>query len=262
MSDPLAFQVRAFNSDDDSENRIHADGGAGAFGFRGGLVPGVNVYGYLTVPLVRKFGFEWLDRGHAQVRFLAPFYHGDEVHVQAEEDRGTWHSSASVEGSIRARMTGGLESVHSSAEIHPELPLPERERRPVIAAELLEPGTVLGALRVALPAEQERVLGFQVDPNEVYRGANAAAHPTLLLGLINRLLTANFSMPAWIHTESELHTGSAARAAETVSVRGAITARYERKGQEFAVLDAVILGGDGRLCQQVRHTFIYKLRPR
>ncbi len=46
----MAFQhtVIAFNTATASENRIHADDVASRFGFTGGLVPGVDVFAYMT----------------------------------------------------------------------------------------------------------------------------------------------------------------------------------------------------------------------
>jgi hypothetical protein len=41
-----AYRVVATNSSAASENRIHSDADAARWGFRGGLVPGVTLYGY------------------------------------------------------------------------------------------------------------------------------------------------------------------------------------------------------------------------
>ena len=43
------YQVIARNFSESSENRIHSDEIARKFGFRGALVPGVAVYGHLTI---------------------------------------------------------------------------------------------------------------------------------------------------------------------------------------------------------------------
>src|ERR1039458_3930376 len=75
------YRVRARNTTPDSENRIHDDQTAAAHGFRAGLVPGVTVYGYLTVPVIDRFGEDWLARGGMRVRFLQPVYAGEEVVV-------------------------------------------------------------------------------------------------------------------------------------------------------------------------------------
>ena len=41
------YRVVAFNTAHDSENKIHDDATARRFGFGGGLVPGVDVYGVI-----------------------------------------------------------------------------------------------------------------------------------------------------------------------------------------------------------------------
>ena len=42
------YRVEAFNTAKESENKIHDDTIARRFGFEGGLVPGVDVYAYMT----------------------------------------------------------------------------------------------------------------------------------------------------------------------------------------------------------------------
>jgi len=49
-------RVTARNTAAQSENAIHDDEVARQYGFRGGLVPGVTVYAYLTHPLVEAWG--------------------------------------------------------------------------------------------------------------------------------------------------------------------------------------------------------------
>src|SRR5258707_1115729 len=90
------YRVRARNTSADSDNKIHDDSVATSYGFRGGLVPGVTVYAYMTVPLVERFGLDWLERGSMQVKFHQPFYDGDEVVVRCETDLGADPISAAV----------------------------------------------------------------------------------------------------------------------------------------------------------------------
>src|SRR5215510_14042206 len=73
------YHVKARNTSSTSENKIHDEQIARQYGFRGALVPGVTVYAYLTHPLVDAFGAAWLERGTANVRFLAVLreVHGD-----------------------------------------------------------------------------------------------------------------------------------------------------------------------------------------
>src|SRR5690606_16362810 len=65
-------QVVARNYSEASENRIHSDEIAQRYGFRGALVPGVAVYGFLTRPMVDRVGEEWLARSTSDLRLLKP----------------------------------------------------------------------------------------------------------------------------------------------------------------------------------------------
>ena len=59
----MAYELRAHNTATDSENKIHDDEVARRFGFSGGLVPGVDVYAYLTHLPAETWGSDWLERG-------------------------------------------------------------------------------------------------------------------------------------------------------------------------------------------------------
>src|SRR4051812_17825699 len=84
MTAPLApYRVKAFNTAHDSENKIHDDATAKRFGFGGGLVPGVDVYGYMSHMPVMRWGRAWLERGTAECRFLKPVYDGETATVTA-----------------------------------------------------------------------------------------------------------------------------------------------------------------------------------
>src|SRR5690348_13335622 len=81
------YRVAAFNASKESENKIHDDAVAQRFGFRGGLVPGVDVYAYMTHLPVLRWGRAWLERGSAECRLLKPVYDGDAAVVTAVEGR-------------------------------------------------------------------------------------------------------------------------------------------------------------------------------
>src|ERR1700676_3125174 len=59
------YRLSAYNTAHDSDNKIHDDAVARRFGFDGGLVPGVDVYGYMTHLPVMRWGRAWLERGTA-----------------------------------------------------------------------------------------------------------------------------------------------------------------------------------------------------
>src|SRR6201999_1262114 len=68
-------------TDTASANRIHDDATARRFGFRGGLVPGVDVYAYLVHLPAAAWGRPWVGGGALPARFEQPVYDGDSVHV-------------------------------------------------------------------------------------------------------------------------------------------------------------------------------------
>src|SRR6202051_5024630 len=79
------YHGAVFNTAHDSENKIHDDATARRFGFGGGLVPGVDVYAYMTHMPVARRGRAWRARGTAECRFFRPVYDGDTVTVTATE---------------------------------------------------------------------------------------------------------------------------------------------------------------------------------
>ncbi|MGA3043745.1 MAG: MaoC family dehydratase [Bryobacteraceae bacterium] len=229
-----SFRVVARNTAPDSENRIHDDQTAAAYGFRGGLVPGVTVYGYLTVPVIRHFGEDWLARGAMRVRFLQPVYEGDEVVVTLS---GSDVAASLADGTVCASAeVSWPEDPPPSPDLYPEAPLPAD--RPPASPQSLTPGRILGTLYVNLPL----------------------ADPAALLTLSNHLLMQNVKLGPWIHAASEVRHFSLVRDGELLSVRGRIADRFERKGHRFVVLDILVVAG-ARPIQYVRHTAIYELRP-
>src|SRR5580700_7461352 len=134
----MGLLVRAVNTAADSENKIHDDRVAAAYGFRGGLVPGVTVYGYLAAAVMEHFGPAWLERGAMDVRFHQPVYEGEEVVVTIRP-----------EGDGRVRVEAG-ECASGIAWIEPGLPpqamdYAERplDERPPASPESLAAGQVL-----------------------------------------------------------------------------------------------------------------------
>src|SRR5260370_7084760 len=72
--------VRAVN-EPGAADRVHDGEFARRLGFRGGLVPGAAVYGYLAAIPERRWGDAWRNGGTMSARFREPFYDGEEVMV-------------------------------------------------------------------------------------------------------------------------------------------------------------------------------------
>lgn len=229
-------RVRAVNTAPDSENQIHDDQVASQYGFRGGLVPGITVYGYMTA-LIVEHAPEWLEHGSMAVRFLEPFYDGDAVIVRAEvADDGSIRVAAEREdGSVCATGTARTAAVTSPQPVpYPQHPLPQE--RPVAERDNLVPGALLGTVVE------------QIDTSE----------PQRLLWLSNEILMRNFKLGPWIHAASEVTNWTAARPGDEIWARGRIHDLFDRKGHEFVVLDVMLISNGSRLVQTVRHTAIYR----
>lgn len=232
------WRVRAHNTAADSENKIHDDRVAAAIGFRGGLVPGVTVYGYMIPAVVDDRGPEWLEHGAIAVRFVAPFYEGDTVvsrchkgEARAEREDGA------VCASGRVTLAAGEEAFPRYAD-HP---LPPHEARPIASPATIVAGSPLGTSL------------------EVMDAGDPIAVPERLLRMANEILVRNFRLNPWIHAGSEVRHYNLARSGETITVRGSIEECFERKGRHFAVAALSMSGSKERPVATVRHTFIFGL---
>jgi acyl dehydratase len=226
----------------------------------------------MTVPVVARLAREWLERGSMQVKFHQPFYEGEEVVVRAE----VYASTSAVKISVTASREGGSVCASGIATVnenqasrskprlddYPERPLPPDEARPQASRENIAAGSVLGTLieEIDLRSIESTLLPSLNEQLSVYYGADAVAHPTVLLAISNHVLMRNFDLGPWIHTASDVTNWSAARHGERISASARVRERFERKGHEYVVLDVILTSDEGRLVQQVRHTAIY--RPR
>jgi acyl dehydratase len=267
-----SYRVRARNTSVDSENKIHDDAVAASYGFRGGLVPGIAVYAYMTVPLVERFGLGWLERGSIQVKFHQPFYDGEEVIVNGSVDA----DSEPIKASVTAERSEGTVCATALATIddqsdwlgeprladYPEAPLAELKARPEPSPETLIPGASLGMLTEKFDLPDASLLESLDERLPIYYGSQAVAHPFALLRLSNQILMSNFKLGPWIHAASDVINRSIVRNGDEVSVRGRIRDRFERKGHKFVVLDVLVVANRDRVIQQVRHTAIYRPRIR
>ena len=246
-------RVRAVNTAPDSENKMHDDRVAAQYGFQGGLVPGVTVYGYLTLPVLEHFGEKWLDRGAMNVRFKEPVYAGEDVAIQAQEIDGG-RLEVSLEGG-RATGIAWMDGEPPPANEFADRALPDHGARPPASHESLAVGAVLGTLHTTLNLAETRVSA----PLPAAIGERRVAHPAVLLALGNEILMRNVVLGPWIHAASELRNFSAARDGDVLTVRARVDGKFERKGHEFVVLDVLTRSGQ-RAVQHIRHTAIWQPR--
>jgi acyl dehydratase len=267
---PGVHRLRARNTAASSDNRIHDDAVARRYGFGGGLVPGVTVYAYLTRPIVEAWGPRWLERGTMDVRFVAPFYDGDDVVVEPEQaseadgTRAVELRATNGEGRLCATADAGLPEAPSEAlslEDWPVVPLPEPDQRRPATRDALQDVEALGTLgatfRTDVGAGYVEAVG---DDLALYRGPDAVAHPGWLLSLANYVLASNVALGPWIHTASEVRHLGRVTDGDRISVRARVLDLSEARGHELVHLDVLMVVG-ARAVQRVRHSAIYRLRP-
>ena len=263
------YRVSAVATSDTWENKIHEDSLARQFGFRGGLVPGVTVYSWMTHPVVASLGGAWLDHGTFSVRFARPVYFGEEVTVRTGVAA---HSRDGV--TIQARVVNAQDEVCATATmgmpLGPLLPLPDvaaypaaplPEERPPASRALLESRAVLGTPRLRL--DRTVLDAFLLKVGErlpIYRGADAPAHPGLYLEQANRALDRNVRVSPWIHVESHGQHLSVPRVGQPLEMRAKVKNLFQGKGHEFVELDLLLLAAGARPVAAIRHTAIYQLR--
>ena len=204
--------VSAVNDANESENKIHDDGVAQTYGFRGGLVPGVTVYGYLTYPAADRWGAAWLERGTIAARFQRPVYEGEKVVITGVDGPDgalelACHTDAGeLCASGRASLPSAPVAAPDPADF-PVAPLPEPDDRPPAGA-TLTPGLVLGTFsRPWRATDNAAFLGVLSDDLSLYDGGRMA-HPGWLVRAANDVLWRTVRMGPWIHVSTDaVHHG-------------------------------------------------------
>lgn len=271
MAQPAVWAVVAHNTATQSQNKIHDDEVARRFGFRGGLVPGVDDYAYMTHVPAELWGVDWLERGTIDARFLQPVYEGEHVEVRpgavvdGEGAQVVALELVGPDGTVRATGQAALpDAPLAPSAPRPAAPLDAPPSEPPAAS----PETLAVGTRFSLPArpfDADAHRGYVDDVREglpLYADERVA-HPGWVLRLANRVLAANVALGPWIHVSSDVQHRSLVRHGDEVGVRAAVTAEWERKGHRFVTLDVevvVVDGSEETVAVAVEHTAIYQPR--
>ena len=257
-------EVVAHNFAADSENKIHSDDVASEYGFKGGLVPGVGVYAYMTQPVVQALGRDWLVRGDMTGKFIKPVYHGETVYVKSR-----------VVGIDPIRITVTAENANnelcaigeaSFSETKPQFtltkytlsPPPHRENRLAPSLSVLKKDLSLGALVVKFtdPEWSTEFLKDVVESEPIYQEPDVTWHPAVLPALANRVLVENINLGPWIHTDSDVDHHALPDRDEEVVVRSRIISAYEKRGHEMITIHVAFTGHGDRVLALMTHTAI------
>ena len=255
------YRVAAFNTAHDSENKIHDDATARRFGFGGGLVPGVDVYGYMTHLPVVRWGRAWLERGTAECRFLKPVYDGETAVVTATEDDGALAIMVESRGVVCATGRAALpDEAVPAASLEGFRKVPQRSARPPADEASLSAEDWLGLDPYPItPQMAERYLADSHEGAAIYR-EQGLVHPRDILRSCNFVISRNVVLGPWIHTDSQIRHLAAVTVGSTLAVRARITGNYEHKGHRFVEIDALVLSDETTPVARIAHTAIY--RPR
>jgi hypothetical protein len=250
----------AINHSHASENRIHSDDVARAYGFTGALVPGVAVFGHMTYPLTNELGLDWLGHSRAALRLLKPAYHGDRLSIPLTQ---------TGDRTYRVECYNPAEVLLATLDVELPLALPDVDPRARIEGAATKPTRVeirWDRIDVDVPfaaahwtptaEENARYTGELSDDLPVYR--NGVVHPHLIQHWCNQMLVRRFILPAWIHVGTEMTFRRVLKVGDAIEVRAIPIEKWERKGHEFIKLYQVFLV-DGIAAVEAFHTAIFKV---
>ncbi|MEO6317499.1 MAG: hypothetical protein ABIP36_01830 [Acidimicrobiales bacterium] len=258
MTDLQPHSLVAFNTATASANKIHDDEVAKRLGFRGGLVPGVDVYAYLCHPPLEAWGLAWLRQGTMRARFHQPVYDGHRVDITSADA-----------GRLELRDDDGELCADGVATLPTEpalIPDPadwpdvaQVDDPPPAAPEALMPGTAFGLAPHGFHADHHRQYLDDVRATSAVCADEGIAHSGWVLRDANYVLSANVRLGPWIHVESIVQHHDVVHDGDEVSARALVTKEWEHKGHRFVELDVLHLANK-RPAARTRHTAIY--RPR
>jgi len=255
----ISRSLSAYNTATQSDNKIHDDETARKFGFSGGLVPGVEAYGYLSWGPVSAWGLDWLARGHVETRFSKPTYDGDTMTVEFDEDTGEGRLRNQA-GDVVSTATATLpDSAPAAPELaaYPVADLPAT--RPAASAESLAAGKVLGTVRINFPDETAETYLDDVRETLSLYSDEHVAHPGWIARLGNQALFDNVVLGPWIHVGSRIQHFAPVYAGAELEVRTKAAKEYEKSGHRFTELDIAVFDR-GTPVASIWHTAIYEPR--
>ncbi len=264
-------QLLAFLDGEDSptiSNPIHSTEVAAQYGFRGALVGGVTVYGWLTPPAIEVLGERWLSDGWADVRFRRPTFPGEMMTARVElgGDGVTAVAMVNPAGAATVEGTAGVGKApwfaeltapgYRPAETKPES-VPELTLDTALNGQLLRPMPVpWSAADASAYAEN-----LQQDTTGRFNGPAPLIHPGWIAARMTPLLKHSFNYGPSIHVRTQVQHLAAARAGQTFTVEGKFLGAYEQNGHHVAELDGSLISETGEEVARLRHTTIFRIRP-
>lgn len=270
MTQPKSYQGVAYNQAPESENEIHGDAVAAAYGFEGGLVPGVSVSAYLAQPAVEAWGRAYVAKGAAHIVVEKPVYDGHAFAVAV--------SSKGAEKAYDAVLTDSSGEVRARGRcwLPGELPdAPVRRGDAILTAHHnRQPGTHevmhrlqregMAALRIRWDDSAELTTYFSdADSMPALLSPSGTHYANLgfVLGLTNWALAGNVLLCPWLHLQTDSQCFAAIEYGTELIVESAIVDLFEKKGHHFCDVEvAAFATADDSPVMRTRLRAIYKLR--
>ncbi|MDO9519067.1 MAG: hypothetical protein Q8K97_17025 [Pseudohongiella sp.] len=270
-TNPVNWQSRAFNQVPDSDNRIHSDELAKAYGFTGALVPGVTVSCYLAHPAVEAWGLPWLERGAAHVTVRSPLYDEHEFRVTVTPSENSCEAVLLSGGRVCAEGLISLPVMTPACPVQrSDIAMRANYVAPVASREVMEAFKAYGcpAKSFLWSADHEMAtyLREQSQMSSLHRtdekaGSGGYANLSFVLGCANRHFAAVAKMSPWIHLETwSQNFQSIPLGTELVSEMRVVNL-FEKKGHEFADCEFNLFRADDGSCVcSISQRAIYLMR--
>lgn len=261
----------AFNQVPDSDNRIHADDVAKAYGFTGALVPGVTVSAYLIQPAVEAWGVTWLQRGHVHVAVKSPLYDRSTFEVVVSGTDDGYSARLHADGRLCAEaMVSVSQGQQLTASRRGDALMTDGYQVPPATREVMEKlreSGCPGKMFLWSPAhEMASYLRDQQAMPAILRTDGDAqsggyANMSFLLGCANRHFAAVARMSPWIHLETRSRNFAPVGLNTRLVSEMQIVDLFSKKGHEFAdcTFDIFDAQTDRCVCS-IEQRAIYKMR--
>jgi hypothetical protein len=268
---PVSWSGEAFNQIPDSDNRIHSDALAKAYGFTGALVPGVTVSSYLLHPAVQAWDLPWLERGSAHVSIKSPLYDRMRFDVHVTPQADAYRAELLSDGRLCAMAEVSLpDRLLKAPEMRGDTLIRADFKAPEVSRALMEAMRIDGcaAVRYRWSADHEMAsyLRQQQQQSALLRtdgaeGTGGFANMAFLLGCANRHFAAIAHINPWIHMETWSQNYQPVALGTELISEMKVTQLFEKKGHEFADCEFNLFRADDRtaVCS-ITQRAIYQLR--
>jgi acyl dehydratase len=252
--------VSAYNLAKNSENKMHDDTVARRFGFEGGLVPGVDVFAYMSHMPVAKWGKAFLERGLMDGRFLKPVYNGETAAVSAAETDTGIAIKVESRGELCAMGHASMPTERQAISLSDFQDVSVVTKREPVNTGSYAEGKWLGIPPYTLGAQPSLDYLRDVRETDPLYADEKIVHTGMLLRTMNWALMENAILGPWIHVGSTIRYLATASVEDVLTVRAKVTGNYDRKGHKFVELDGLIVANGKTPIARCQHVAIYQPR--